>query len=251
MANSEIIGAGQNTAHRAPKINTCGDGAVVAQSLFQLDIFYEKDGGLIPTSPLQLVFERCDIKLAVELNRKWNSRVPELGNAFHCFAYCAKFDGKYYAVALWSHPVARHFNGKGYLELRRMAICSEAPKFTASRMISRMTKDIFRSRKEICKLISYQDCAVHKGTIYKACGWIPSYYRDRGKEKAWTNRIGRVAQTGTDIVGKCNSAKMRWEKDIRSPVLGEESPAQNTMEICHTAPNSASMQNEQMELNLL
>jgi len=27
-----------------------------------------------------------------------------------------------------------------------------------------------------------------------------------------------------------------------SPVLGEKSPAQNTMEICHTAPNSAMLQ---------
>jgi ubiquinone/menaquinone biosynthesis C-methylase UbiE len=36
-----------------------------------------------------------------------------------------------------------------------------------------------------------------------------------------------------------------------SPVLGEESPAQNTMEICHTAPNSASMQNAQVELDLV
>ena len=34
-----------------------------------------------------------------------------------------------------------------------------------------------------------------------------------------------------------------WGNEIEeSPVLGEESPAQNTMEICHTAPNTGSTQ---------
>jgi phage N-6-adenine-methyltransferase len=37
-------------------------------------------------------------------------------------------------------------------------------------------------------------------------------------------------------------------KAKESPVLGEESPAQNTKEICHTAPNSANMQNAQLAL---
>jgi len=35
-------------------------------------------------------------------------------------------------------------------------------------------------------------------------------------------------------------AEWMYEKLKESPVLGEESPAQNTMEICHTAPNTAS-----------
>jgi N6-adenosine-specific RNA methylase IME4 len=34
-----------------------------------------------------------------------------------------------------------------------------------------------------------------------------------------------------------------WGNEIEeSPVMGEESPAQNIMEICHTAPNSAMLQ---------
>jgi hypothetical protein len=40
----------------------------------------------------------------------------------------------------------------------------------------------------------------------------------------------------------------RLQKAEESPVLGEERPAQNTMEICHTAPNSASTQNAQLAL---
>jgi len=152
--------------------------------------------------------------VAYELNKKWHSRVPILGNWQQCFAYGAFFDGRCFAVALWSHPVARHFNGRGYLELRRMAICQEAPKNTASRMLSIMTTLIKREFPNIVKLISYQDVAVHSGTIYKASGWKFGAYRDRGKEKAWTNRPGRIAQTGTSVEGKCNSAKIRWELDI-------------------------------------
>ena len=42
-------------------------------------------------------------------------------------------------------------------------------------------------------------------------------------------------------------AEWMYEKLKESPVLGEESPAQNTKEICHTAPNSA---NRQLKLPL-
>jgi hypothetical protein len=39
-----------------------------------------------------------------------------------------------------------------------------------------------------------------------------------------------------DLAGNLQKA---WGRED-APVVGEESPAQNTMEICHTAPNSAS-----------
>lgn len=187
----------------------CGDSSMVEQDLFQ-----NLGGGSIPTSPLQFKIRIMPKKDAMELNKLWHSRVPVLGNWQQCFAYGAFFDGKCYAVALWSHPVARHFNGRGYLELRRMAICPEAPRFTASRMLSVMRKIIHKDRPSIIKLISYQDCEVHTGTIYKASGWKCAAIRDRGKEKAWTNRPGRIAQTGTNVEGKCNSKKARWEIDF-------------------------------------
>jgi len=52
-------------------------------------------------------------------------------------------------------------------------------------------------------------------------------------------------------VGKAMNTHWVCFMKQESPVLGEESPAQNTMEICHTAPNSASMQNAQVEMDLL
>ena len=51
-------------------------------------------------------------------------------------------------------------------------------------------------------------------------------------------------------VGKAMNTHWVCFMKQEAPVLGEESPAQNTMEICHTAPNSASTQNAQLALEL-
>ena len=48
------------------------------------------------------------------------------------------------------------------------AIASDAPKYTATRMLSIMVKRIKKEFPDIVRLISYQDTEVHKGTIYKA-----------------------------------------------------------------------------------
>ena len=65
----------------------------------------------------------------------------------------------------------RFKDGKKMLELRRMAISEECPKNTASRIIKVMTLLIKKKFTDIIRLISYQDCEVHTGTIYKASGW--------------------------------------------------------------------------------
>jgi len=49
------------------------------------------------------------------------------------------------------------------------------------------------------------------------------------------------------------ASKTHWVVFIKgeeTPVLGEESPAQNTMEICHTAPNTRSLKNAQLAMDL-
>jgi hypothetical protein len=105
-------------------------------------------------------------------------------------------------------PVARLFNGKNYLELRRMAISAEAPKNTASRMISIMVKAIRRAKPHIVKLISYQDTDVHSGTIYKASGWVEAATR-KGGDDAWSCNVRKRAKT------PASGDKIRWEKDLK------------------------------------
>jgi len=177
--------------------------AEVAYPLFQMG-----NGGSIPTSPLQ--FEICIIstETAKKLNRKWHSRLPIITNPHsgHSVCYGAIYEGIYYACAIWTDPIARAFNHKGYLELRRMAICNDAPKNTASRMLKIMGILIKKKFPNIIKLISYQDTEVHKGTIYKANGWIEANRKKVGL-KGWNSRKRNIMQTTSD--------KIRWEKEIK------------------------------------
>jgi hypothetical protein len=190
-------------------MNKCADDVRIACPLFQ-----GESGGVTPTSALQIKFGGIGAKKAVALNELWHSRMPLLTNWQMCFAYAGECDGLFYVAALWGPPVAREFNGRGYLELRRMAIAPDAPKNTASRMLGWMCREIKRNRPDICKLVSYQDTAVHQGTIYRASGWrIGGTKRNIGT--GWNTRLRNTMQSTSD--------KVRWELDIRPQRNMEES----------------------------
>jgi hypothetical protein len=176
------------------------DDVEVAYPLFQAEW-----GGSIPTSALHLNIRPIPARTAMELNRKWHSRLPEIGNGLQCFWYGAECGNRWYAVAAWSNPVARLLNGLGLLELRRMAISDSAPKNTASRMLKVMAKLIRNNRPETKGLVSYQDTDVHQGTIYKAAGWHPREMK--GSQSKWAmpnrNRLNGPAS---------ESVKVRWER---------------------------------------
>lgn len=169
-------------------------------------LFQTGEGGSTPTSALQLVVVECSLRLAVQLNHKWHSRVPRIGNADMCNGYAAEHEGVVYAVALWSTPVARMLNGRGMYELRRMAVAPDAPKNTASRFLAVMARLIKAAKTDVATLISYQDTAVHLGTIYKAAGWTCGAASSGG---TWSrpSRHRGSPQAGTP--------KVRWEKKIR------------------------------------
>lgn len=187
--------------------NKCGD---------SLSVEYRnptEGGGSIPTSPLQFTIVEIPVKQAVIFNGMWHSRLPELKNSFSCkVAYAAIYDNRCYAVGIWGHPVARSFNHKPVLELRRMAICQDAPKNTASRMLTIMIKLLKVKFPTLQKVISYQDTAVHTGTIYKASGWYIGRIT-KAKEIRWgiLNKDGS-GRKRNPIVTK--SDKIRWERDV-------------------------------------
>lgn len=179
-----------------------GDGAVVAQPLFQ-----GEGGGSIPTSPLQLTFESIDIATAAQFNALWHSRLPSFPvNTARCGdAFVATYDGCVHAVAIWTPPIARLLNGKGWYELRRLAIAPTAPKNTASRMLGWMVRELRRRHPWIVKFISYQDVDAHTGTIYAASGWK----RSEGyvsSVQVWTGHRSRPRKVEQGI-----AARMRWE----------------------------------------
>ena len=183
-------------------MNQSGDSIRVVHPLFQAG-----GGGSIPTSPLQLVFGQIDVDVARRLLFVWHSRLPEISNWQGCSpCYGAECGGIWYAIAMWGPPVARMLNGRGWLELRRFAIAPDAPRNTASRMLSWMTRQV--SKLGVQRAISYQDTAAHAGTIYRASGWKIGNTSEGG-EWSRPSRGRASAQTA--------SKKVRWEMDLHRP----------------------------------
>lgn len=169
-------------------------------------LFPTEGGGSIPTSPLQLHMGWMPVDEAVRLNAAWHSRLPAFtGLPEKCKAIGAECDGIYYAVSIWSDPVARRLNWTGRYELRRFAIAPDAPRYTASRMLRVMRLLIQRKPPNpgIERLISYQDLGVHTGTIYKAAGWT-KVVESAVPTEGWHSRRGRNAT-------QTNADKARWE----------------------------------------
>lgn len=181
---------------------TSGESIRVMHPLFQTG-----EGGSIPTSPLQFSIYRINEQRALELNAEWHSRLPQLTSPpMGWFCYGAEYEGVLYAVAIWTNPQARKLP-QHWLELRRFAIAPDAPKNTASRMLSVMIRLLRRERPRAERLISYQDVAVHQGTIYKAAGWRPV---------AGTTRPGQTWNISTryQSPGQAPGVKVRWEYDL-------------------------------------
>lgn len=186
----------------------CADSTLVVRPLFQ-----EEGDGAIPISALQLIFSTTSEATFKEMNLKWHSRLPRVGASHFRVSYCAEFANRLYAVAAWSNPVARLLPQRTFLELRRMAIADNAPKNTASRMLGWMARDIRNRFPEVERLISYQDCETHKGTIYLASGWkhAEGY---KGRKRGWESGTGG----GRKRVGRLDQAvavRMRWEKQLQ------------------------------------
>ena len=163
-------------------------------------------GDHAPSSPLDFTLWDIGVDLAMDLNDEWHSVLPKthkpnlMGNKHKAF-YALEYDGRYYAVAIWTDPIAANRLSFTAIELRRLAICKEAPKNTATRMLKLMREDLKKKFPHIKRAISYQAKDQHHGTIYKADNWTPtaeSGYSD------WHKREKRAsAQT--------KSSKVRWE----------------------------------------
>jgi len=111
------------------------------------------------------------------------------------------FDWRYFSAAIWSSPVNQSFDIDSVLELRRLAISPESPRFTATWMISKMIKNIQKKLPRITRLISYQDTDVHTGTIYKAANWKNM---STVKYRTWDESRERNESQST-------ADKIRWE----------------------------------------
>lgn len=188
---------------------TRADSVRVARPIFQ-----SERGGSTPTSALSLFFGTTDYGTFKRLNMAWHSRLPKIGSSRGRVYYSAEHAGIVYAVAMWSNPVARLLPQLEWLELRRLAIADDSPKNTASRFIAWMVRDIRKRFPAVVRLISYQDCEAHEGTIYKASGWrkAENYVsRKRGWEAASGGGRRRIGRTNQAV-----AARMRWELSLEA-----------------------------------
>lgn len=178
----------------------------------------------VPLSAKSLRVDTIDFDEAKRLNRLWHSRLPRIGDPEEVMRVGPHFaavnaSGVAYAVAIWSHPVARKLPQKTWLELRRLAVAPDASHCAASWMLGAMAKAIRRSCPDIIRLVSYQDTEVHTGTIYRASGWTP-VAQDKPSNSDWNNgsRIRPTTQS--------TARKQRWEKSLiggRQPITPKES----------------------------
>jgi hypothetical protein len=183
-----------------------------------LDLFLSER--IAPSSPKRLSLREISVDHAMEYNAMWHSRLPTtshsnmIRNTRKIF-YGAEYEGHCFASAMWTDPVANNRLSKKFiwLELRRLAIAPDSPKFTATWMISKMIKDIKKKFPEVTRLVSYQDTDVHTGTIYSAANWKKDTV---SKFQEWTtdNRKRNELQSKSD--------KVRWIYE-----LGEENEQQD------------------------
>jgi hypothetical protein len=88
-----------------------------------------------------------------------------------------------------------------------MAIGPDAPKYTASHMLSVMVRIIPKDpMSRFTRFISYQDTEVHKGTIYKAAGWHKAAEND-AMDYSLGGKRSRPKQ-------RHMARKIRWERQI-------------------------------------
>jgi len=164
-----------------------------------------------PASPRLMALRTIGVRHAMAYNEMWHSRLPAtvegnlLRNTRSVF-YGAEYLDHCFASAMWTDPVANNRLSKDFvwLELRRLAIAPDAPKFTATWMISKMVKDIKSRFPEVSRLVSYQDTEVHTGTIYAAANWVSDSINS-GTD--WNNRKRNKPQS--------TAAKKRWVYALR------------------------------------
>lgn len=164
-----------------------------------------------------LKFSTCKKSHAVALTRLWHSRLPNTQDGPWMYAFSGEIDDITYVVALWNNPSARGLPDD-WIELRRLACAPDAPRNTPSAFLGYMARWFRKNRPDIDRLISYQDAAVHHGTIYKAANWhigavAKARCRDRSK-----NRVGTARSYRKNINGPASDAseKIRWEMPLNT-----------------------------------
>lgn len=152
----------------------------------------------------------CDTVVAREFIAAHHSRLPntQTGPWMYAFACELVASSTVIATALWHNPSARTLP-QTHVELRRMAVSEAAPHCTASAFLGAMVRALRAVGHR--HFISYQDAAVHTGTIYKASGWSVEYVgKWRVRERGYSAARDRDYRTSINGDDADHAPKVRW-----------------------------------------
>jgi len=167
----------------------------------------ETGGGLIPTSALHLRPIPWHVARGFIIEHHYLHRVAPMQRlCLGVFAH--KYLGaNLIGAMLWGNPIAanRLTRGDTTLELTRMYIMDNTTKNAESRCLAIATRIIRQRLPDITDLIAYSDVEErgHKGTIYKAAGWVNDSHT---KSMSWAKH----PRPGKDR--ESNTRKLRWRK---------------------------------------
>ena len=214
MANSEIIGAGQDTAHRAPKIKYP---PILDVCCASRAFWFDKHD-----SRAMFVDKRTETIVREDTVRKdgtpWRGWTMEIAPDQDVDFRALPFPSETFCHVVFDPPHAK-FGESSYMAKQYGTLRGEDWKD----LLRRGFAECFRVLRPNGTLIfkwNEQDIPVRD--ILELTPEKPLYGHKSGR----LNKTHWIA----------------FMKGEESPVLGDESPAQNTMEICHTAPNSAMLQ---------
>lgn len=161
-------------------------------------------GSAILTSSLQLKLMQIETCVAIDFNKKWHSKMPNIEEGEY-LCYGAFFNSECYAVFICSQ-------NKTTLHIDRMAISNLAPKNTASRLLKVLCLVIPKTITQLTT-VSYENVVKSVGlvktqisypsVIYKAVNWVK--LDEKPFKRNISTNLFDVEISGTEIT---------WAKNI-------------------------------------
>ena len=218
MANSEIIGAGQDTAHRAPKKYKI----VYADPPWEV-MAGSKQSRKTEDSQKSLPLRYPTMKLE-EIMSLPVSRIKEKDSVLFLWTINKYIEQAYSVARAWGFSPST------------MLVWDKTPKGIGLGGTFTLANEYLL----FCRSGTLKATKRVKGNHWffprEAHSKKPDFFRDMIVDVF--GNISRIELFARQRVEGWDA----WGNEIEeSPVLGEENPAQNTMEICHTAPNTQSM----------
>jgi len=234
MANSEIIGAGQDTSRRAPKKYQIiyadppwkyGDKVLNNGHGKRFDGLDRHYGVMTTKDICAINVKEITDENAVLFLWSTDSHLPDALSVIKSWGFTYKTVGFYWIKT--SKKTGEFQSNLGKWTQKSGELCLFATRGKCSNLlVSRKVKQLVLS----ARLGHSQKPAEVRNRIVEMFGDIPRI-----------ELFARQRVEGWDA----------WGNEIEeSPVLGEEGPAQNTVEICHTVPNSASPKAAQVTMEL-